>query len=222
METAAKVECLGGAICLYGIRALSRIRRFQGVRVEGADHFTFVIISPLHSAREDGMTIGTSARLLAAVFGALIITAALVGSAAAQAFSRGNALVNESAYAIDREQWRQGVDLANEALRSNELLFENIPAAYNNLCIALTGLREFDNAIGACNKAVDMRPRQWSFYNNRANIFFYLGQYDRALAEYYKAMTFNSGGHVLMNNIGLTLQYRKSRGGAIVVDERAS
>jgi tetratricopeptide (TPR) repeat protein len=141
---------------------------------------------------------------------ATLLSAAL--PAAAQQFSRGNALVNESAYELDRENWRVGTELAQQALKSGEIMLENIPGAYNNLCIGLTGLRKFDEAIQACDKAVEMKPRSWSFYNNRANIFFYLGQFDRALAEYYKAMTFSSGSNVLMNNIGLALQYRKNYG----------
>jgi tetratricopeptide (TPR) repeat protein len=131
----------------------------------------------------------------------------------AQQFSRGNALVNESAYAVNMERWRDGVNLAEEALRSGEVTLENLPALYNNLCIALTGLRRFDEAIAACDKAVDMKPRQWSFYNNRANIYFYLGQFSKALAEYYKAVTFNPANRILISNINLTLEYRKDRVG---------
>ncbi len=130
----------------------------------------------------------------------------------AQRFGVGNALMNQSAYALDRERWREGTDLAEQALKSGEVMLEDLPGAYSNLCIGLTGLRKFDDAIAACNRAVELRPRQWAFYNNRANIFFYLGQFDRALAEYYKAMTFSSGSNVLMNNIGLALQYRKNYG----------
>ncbi|MDX2141957.1 MAG: tetratricopeptide repeat protein [Rhodospirillaceae bacterium] len=129
----------------------------------------------------------------------------------AQLFSRGNGLVNEAAYALDRENWAQGTALAREALRSGELMPGNIPAAYNNLCIGLTGLGRYDEAMEACNKAVEMRPRQWSFYNNRANIYYYRGEYDRALAEYYKAMTFSPGDDVLLQNIALTLRVRKQR-----------
>jgi tetratricopeptide (TPR) repeat protein len=145
---------------------------------------------------------------------AFLSTAALLlvaGGASAQLFSRGNGLVNEAAYALDRENWSQGTALAREALRSGELMPGNIPAAYNNLCIGLTGLGKYDEAMEACNKAVEMRPRQWSFYNNRANIYYYRGEYDRALAEYYKAMTFSPGDDVLLQNIALTLRVRKQR-----------
>lgn len=149
----------------------------------------------------------TTSLMIAAV--ALVALGSL--PAMSQMFSRGNGLVNDAAYALDREDWDRGTQLAREALRSGELMPGNIPAAYNNYCVGLTGLRKFDEAMEACNKAIEMRPRQWSFYNNRANIHFYLGQFDRALAEYYKAMTFSPGDDVLLQNIALTLRVRKVR-----------
>lgn len=142
----------------------------------------------------------------------LLATSALcTATVHAQQFSRGNSLVNQSAYAADSERWNEAVSLANEALRSGEVTLDNLPALYNNLCIGLTGLRRFDDAIAACDKALEMKPREWSFYNNRANIYFYMGQFGRALAEYYKAVTFNPANRILIGNIGITLEYRKNR-----------
>lgn len=143
------------------------------------------------------------------------ITAALLGVAGAftpadaQMFSRGNGLVNEAAHALDRNKWDKGVSLAREALRSGELTPNNIPAALNNLCIGLTGQGQYDEALETCNKAIDRKPRQWSLYNNRANIHFYQEKYDRALSDYYKALTFSPGDDVLITNISLTLRTRK-------------
>jgi Flp pilus assembly protein TadD len=149
-----------------------------------------------------------------ALFCAVAVLTAVAVTASAQMFSRGNGLVNESAYALDRENWRQGAALAQEALRSGELMPGNVPAAHNNLCIGLTGMGKFDEAMDACNKAIEMKPRQWSFYNNRGNIYFYRSEFDRALAEYYKAMTFSPGDEVLLQNIALSLKVRKTRGPA--------
>ncbi|MBL8645488.1 MAG: hypothetical protein JNK21_16260 [Rhodospirillaceae bacterium] len=145
---------------------------------------------------------------VALIAAALTVMASL---AAAQQFSAGNGLVNESAYALQREQWKKGADLAMKALRSGELSPENTPAAYNNLCIGLTRTGKFDDAMAACTKAITMKPRQWAFYNNRANIYFHQAEFDRALAEYYKAMTFSPGDSVLMQNIALTLKVRRDR-----------
>lgn len=146
----------------------------------------------------------------------LLIAVTLIGMSAAmpassQLFTRGNGLVNEAAYALDREDYDRGMQLAKEALRSGELMPTNVPAAYNNYCIGLTGLGRYDEAMDACNKAIEMRPRSWAFYNNRANIHFYRGEFDRALAEYYKAMTFSPGDDVLLTNISLTLRVRSQR-----------
>ncbi len=145
------------------------------------------------------------------MFAASVVAVLVAGPATSQMFSRGNGMVNDSAYALDREDWDRGAALAKEALRSGELMPTNIPAAYNNYCIGLTGMAKYDEAMEACNKAIQLRPRQWSFYNNRANIHFYLGQFDRALAEYYKAMTFSPGDDVLLQNIALALRVRKIR-----------
>ncbi len=136
----------------------------------------------------------------------------LIGAAHAQSFSVGNGLVDESANALGREQWRKGTELAQKAISSGELMPENLPAAYNNLCIGLTRTGKLDDAMNACDKAIGLRPRQWSFYNNRANIYFYRQEFDRALAEYYKAMTFSPGDDVLLGNIALTLKARRLRG----------
>lgn len=130
-------------------------------------------------------------------------------SAQAQMFSRGNGLVNESAHALDRGKWDKGVTLARQALRSGELSPNNMPAALNNLCIGLTGQGQYDEALETCNRAIDKRPREWSFYNNRANIHFYRAQYNQALSDYYKALTFSPGDTVLITNISLTLRNRK-------------
>lgn len=146
---------------------------------------------------------------LAGTVAALIGMASALGPVQAQSFTRGNGLVNEAAHALDRDKWDKGVSLARQALRSGELTPNNVPAALNNLCIGLTGQGHYDEALETCNKAIDRKPRQWSFYNNRANIHFYQEKYDRALSDYYKALTFSPGDDVLITNISLTLRTRK-------------
>jgi len=145
--------------------------------------------------------IGLTAVFLTATF--------LVPQSSAQMFSRGNGLVNDSAHALDRGKWDKGVTLARQALKSGELMPQNFAAALNNLCIGLTGQGQYDEALDTCNRAIDRRPREWSFYNNRANIFFYRTDYDRALSDYYRALTFSPGDDVLITNISLTLRTRK-------------
>jgi tetratricopeptide (TPR) repeat protein len=153
---------------------------------------------------------------------ALALTATFGGSVAAQEFDRTSALINDSAVELDRGHFKQGVALAEDALHSGTVSAENYAGLYNNLCIGLTGLKRYGEALDYCNRALELKPRSWVFYNNRANIFFYQGQYDRALAEYYKAMTFSEGTSVLMKNINLTLCRRGVPGSVITVPEKRS
>ncbi|NKB43716.1 MAG: tetratricopeptide repeat protein [Alphaproteobacteria bacterium] len=140
---------------------------------------------------------------------AALIAISMAGPANAQMFGKGNGLVNEAAHALDREKWDRGVGLARQALRSGSLTPTNIPAALNNLCIGLTGQGHYEEALETCNRAIGKKPREWSFYNNRANIHYYQEKYDRALSDYYKALTFSPGDDVLITNISLTLRTRK-------------
>ena len=153
----------------------------------------------------------------------LALTAALGAPVAAQdSFSRSDSLMNESAAEINGGHFLQAVSLAEEALHSGAVSAGSYPGLYNNLCIGYTGLKRYSEALDFCNRALELSPRSWVFYNNRANIFFYQGQYDRALAEYYKAMTFASGTSVLMRNINLTLRRRGVPGAVTSAPEKNS
>ena len=135
----------------------------------------------------------------------------LAPTAWAQSFKPANGLVNDAAGMLDRKDWQGGTLLTREALRSGDLTPENHAAALNNLCIGLTGLTQYADAMEACLQAIEMQPRQWQSYNNLANIYFFLGQYDKALAEYYKALSFRTDSSILLKNIRITLDMRNLR-----------
>ncbi len=120
-----------------------------------------------------------------------------------------SASVNDAANALDRRDWERGVDLARSVLKSSALSPISAPLVYNNMCIGLTFMQQSEEAMDYCNRAVEGRPRQWQFYNNRAIAHFYLGDYDRSLADYYMALMFGRGQTLLLENIHLTLKARK-------------
>jgi tetratricopeptide (TPR) repeat protein len=154
---------------------------------------------------------------------AFALTAAITAPVAAQDFfDRSDSLMNESAAELDRGHFKQGVALAEEVLRSGAIAANNYAGLYNNLCIGYTGLQRYNEALDSCNRALEFTPRLWVIYNNRANIYFYQGKYDQALAEYYKAMTFASGTSVLMRNINLTLRKRGVPGAVTSAPEKSS
>jgi len=133
------------------------------------------------------------------------------GGGASPILSFGSsASVNDAALALDKRNWQKGVDLARSVLNSSSVATESVPLVYNNMCIGLTFMQQSEEAMGYCDKAVEGRPRQWQFYNNRAIAHFYLGDYDRSLADYYMAMMFGRGQTLLLENIHLTLKARKT------------
>jgi len=129
---------------------------------------------------------------------------------AAQSLKTGPGLVAEAAYAVRKEKWRLGADLARDAIRTRVLNADDMAGAYNNLCIALTGLKEYAEAIEACDNALVYQPRQWETHNNRGNVYYLMGLHDKALASYYKAMELKPGHAVLRANIARVLRQRKS------------
>ena len=144
-----------------------------------------------------------------AALGVLCLLAA--SAVQAQSFRPSNGWVNEAAMMLDAKMWQKGTERTRAALRTGELTAENHAAALNNLCIGLTGLTQYSDAMEACLQAIDMSPRQWQSYNNLANIYFYLNQHDKALAQYYKALSFRSSSGILLQNIRLTLDVRSTR-----------
>ena len=140
-----------------------------------------------------------------------LLAAAVSHGASAQSLRPANGWVSDAAMMLDAKEWAKGTERTRAALRTGELTPENHAAALNNLCIGLTGLTQYADAMDACLQAIELSPRQWQSYNNLANIYFYLNQYDKALAQYYKALSFRASSGVLLQNIRLTLDVRSAR-----------
>lgn len=145
-----------------------------------------------------------------------LAAAALPAAAQGLDTSPASGWVNEGARAVDRGDFVKGYQLSKKALESKELSPKNTAAALNNLCIALTGLKRTGEAMEACNHAIRLEPGRWSFYNNRANVYFWMGELDRAMTEYTKALAIRPEEEVLQNNIAIIVrtqveQRRKNR-----------
>jgi Flp pilus assembly protein TadD len=66
--------------------------------------------------------------------------------------------------------------------------------ALNALCAALTKTGELTEAIGTCDKAIDLVPWKWHAYNNRGTAHFVSRDYASALRDYRSAgETLNDG-----------------------------
>jgi len=60
--------------------------------------------------------------------------------------------------------------------------------AFNALCLSLTSNKEYDEAMKACNSAIEHSPRRWQAINSRGSLNFKTSKYSDALADYRNAL----------------------------------
>lgn len=75
--------------------------------------------------------------------------------------------------------------------------------AYNALCIALSAQQNHQEAIEACDQAIEDDPKRWMAYNSRGTANFRMGNFSAALDDYNLALE-NSPG---TSNIRSVLQH---------------
>ncbi|MBT5072707.1 MAG: hypothetical protein HOJ34_08945 [Kordiimonadaceae bacterium] len=68
--------------------------------------------------------------------------------------------------------------------RTNNILYD----AYNALCISLTANSEYEDALEACNNAIDHTPSRWLALNSRGTLNYKTGKYSDALTDYRSAL----------------------------------
>ncbi|MBL4601531.1 MAG: tetratricopeptide repeat protein [Emcibacteraceae bacterium] len=59
---------------------------------------------------------------------------------------------------------------------------------YNALCISLTSNNEYEDALAACNEAIDSDPHRWHAINSRGSLNYKMGNYTKALTDYQRAL----------------------------------
>lgn len=150
---------------------------------------------------------------------ALIIAAAIcLSSFAVQIAAAGESktviwlspsrLVAEGASLIDRGEVQKGKKATLEALE-HDLALTDRAAALNNLCTADLAQRLYHDAIKHCSVAVRLRSSLWQGYNNRANAYFLLGDYDEAISDYTRALRIRPDLDILEYNLMLATDYKR-------------
>lgn len=126
----------------------------------------------------------------------------------------------QAAFLIQRGDLLEGVELSHEAL-ARDLPLRDRAAALTNLCMAEVALRRAHDAIKNCTGAAELNANLWQAYNNRANAYVLLGDYDAAISDYQRALELRPEHTVVERNLTLAID-RKSRGVPPTVDERES
>lgn len=91
----------------------------------------------------------------------------------------------------------------NRALKTN-LTKPQQANAYNGLCIADIREELWEDAIKNCDKALELVPYNWRYYNNLGNVYLGLGDYEKAMQEYEKGLRFAPQSTTIRKNMALT------------------
>jgi Flp pilus assembly protein TadD len=115
---------------------------------------------------------------------AAMATPAMADDAAMQFSVESNATrtIGSSATAFERGEFEKSVAFSKYALKQG-LKKSRKAAAYSNLCAALGELGEFNDAMEACNAAVEYNPKNWRALSNRAVLHAQAGNDELARAD---------------------------------------
>lgn len=118
-------------------------------------------------------------------------TGSVVGATISVNNDQSLALIKELINEGDTEgAVREANKLVNR-LKQNELSGEETGYkydAYNALCLSLTANNDLDEAMKACNKAIQNSPGRWQAINSRGSLNFKIGNFEQALSDYKEAL----------------------------------
>jgi tetratricopeptide (TPR) repeat protein len=126
----------------------------------------------------------TTARLLLLLFllGATAHAVAQSDTSAKTVLGPSNADLADGAAALRAGDAEEGVRLTQRGLASVTSSKDRV-AGYSNLCAGLIMLERLDEALEACNHAIDINDRHWRGYSNRALIYIKQARYGEAEAD---------------------------------------
>lgn len=116
----------------------------------------------------------------------LLLLLGVTAQAAAQADTPAKTVLGPSnvdladgAAALRAGDAEEGVRLTRRGLRSGVSARDRV-AGYANLCAGLILLERLDEALEACNRALEIDARHWRSYSNRALAYIKLQRYSEA------------------------------------------
>jgi len=93
-----------------------------------------------------------------------------------------NPLLAEGSEALERGRFEDGIRLTLAGLQEPASVHDRA-AGHSNICAGYAALKRFAEALDHCNKALELDPRNWRTYNNRAAVFVGLKRFDLAMTD---------------------------------------
>jgi len=107
-----------------------------------------------------------------------------------------NADLADGAAALRAGDAEQGVRLTERGLSTAGGRRERV-AGYSNLCAGLTMLERLDEALKACDRALQLDDRHWRSYSNRALVYLKQERYEEAQTDIARVEMLSPHAHTL-------------------------
>jgi tetratricopeptide (TPR) repeat protein len=93
-----------------------------------------------------------------------------------------NPLLSQGSEALEKGRYEEGIRLSLAGLEEPASTHDQA-AAHSNICAGYAALRRFAQALGHCNRALELDRGNWRTYNNRAAVFVGLKRFDLAMTD---------------------------------------
>ena len=131
----------------------------------------------------------------------------------------GNIDLADGAAALRAGDAEEGVRLTERGLSRASSLQDRV-AGYSNLCAGLAMLERLDEALQACDRALELDDGHWRSYSNRALVYLKQERYPEAERDIARGETLNPGASTLK---ALRAMYRDAVdpvSPSIIIDDR--
>ena len=141
------------------------------------------------------------------------------GAVAKTVVGPANADLADGAAALRVGDAEDGVRLTERGLKSATSRRDRV-AGYSNLCAGLAMLERLDEALQACNRALELDERHWRSYSNRALVYLKQERYPEAERDISAGEALNPNARTLRT---LRAMYRDAVdpvAPSIIIDDR--
>jgi len=128
-----------------------------------------------------------------------------------------NPSLSAGAHALRIGDFDEGLTLTLDGLNF-ALTLRDRASAFSNLCAGYLGTRQYDKAMEACDKALEINDQNWHIYNNRALALLNTGRIVAARDDLEKGLALNPKSPSLAKVAGLIDAQTRSR---VVATDRA-
>ena len=147
------------------------------------------------------------------------VPASQSGAPAKTVIGPGNVDLADGAAALRMGDAEEGVRLTQRGLSRATRQRDRV-AGYSNLCAGLVMLERLDEALQACNRALELDDRHWRSYSNRALVYLRQERYAEAEQDIATGEALNPSARTLKTLRAMYLDAVDPVSPSIIIDDR--